>query len=73
MAKQVPAYIKEEARKLNNALVSVRKHASAIEKWVDEQTNVDGSDFFYDNKLDNPYEFRGYHALLSALEEAAAE
>ena len=73
MAKQVPAYIKEEARKLNNALVSVMKHASNIEKWVDEQTNAESMDFFYENKLDNPYEFRGYHALLNALEEAAEQ
>lgn len=73
MAKQVPAYIKEEARKLHNALISVSKHASAIEKWVDEQTNADSMEFFHENKLDNPYEFRGYHALLRALEETVEQ
>ena len=73
MAKQVPAYIKEEARKLNTALISVKKHASAIEKWVDEQTDADSMDFFYENKLDNPYEFVGFHGLLKALNEAVEQ
>ena len=73
MAKKVPAYIKEEARKLSNALKSIKKYAETIEEWVDDNTDINGFDFFLDNKLDNPYEFRGYHALLLALEEAVEE
>lgn len=69
MAKRVPEYIKEEARRLNNALAAVSKHASTIEEWVDKNTDVDSFDFFCDNKLDNPYEFN-LADVLAALEAA---
>ena len=69
MANKVPAYIKEEARKLNNALVAVKKHSQAIEAWVENNTEVDGMEFFHNNTLDNPYEFR-LDWVLEALEDA---
>ena len=72
MAKQVPAYIKEEARKLNNALAMVAKYAQNIENWVENNTNVDGMDFFYYNNLDKPYEFN-YEQVLEELQAAVEE
>ena len=69
MANKVPAYIKEEARKLNRALNAVAKHAETIEAWVENNTDIDGWNFFCDNHLDNAYEFR-LDLVLEALEDA---
>lgn len=69
MANKVPAYIKEEARKLNNALAAVKKHAHTIEAWVENNTNTSGYEFFMENRLDMPYEFN-LAETLEALEEA---
>lgn len=72
MAKQIPAYIKEDVRKLNNALVMVAKYVQNIENWVDSNTNVDGMDFVCYNHLDNPYEF-DYERVLEELQAAVEE
>lgn len=72
MAKQIPTYIIKEVEALNKALANVIKHSRTIESWVNKNTNVDGDDFFYDNRLDIPYEFDA-EATIEALQEALAE
>lgn len=63
MAKQVPAYIENELRLLNNALASVAKHAQRISDYVDRNTDSMGDDYFHEARLDLPYEFDLSEAL----------
>lgn len=57
----------KKAEQLSKALNRVWKLADEIEEWA-EQNGVDGADFAYRQKLDNPYEF-DLEALLDEIRE----
>lgn len=71
-ATKVPNYIIKEATALRNALNDVAKHADNISNWVSERTDYDGSDFFNEYELDNPYEF-DIDDVISALRDMVQE
>lgn len=52
-----PKYIQAKAKQLHNAMNLVAQLAGEIEEWVGKHDGVDGSDFFYENKLDMVYEY----------------
>lgn len=62
-----PKRIIKKAEQLERALAQVARIANEIEEWA-EGHGADGSDFFYENRLDMPYEF-DLDDLLAALDE----
>ena len=61
--KKVPAYIIKDVERLNKYLNMVDNLSREIETWVEENTDADGMDFFYDNHLDNPFEFNANYTI----------
>lgn len=65
-----PKHIQEKAIQLNKALCRVAKLADEVSDWA-ENHGADLDDFWYENRLDNPYEFN-LADLLDALDELAS-
>lgn len=64
-----PQYIKDKVDALNCALKRVAKLSQEIESWVESKTDAEtAQDFFYDARLDMPFEFDMYE-VLEMLEE----
>ena len=67
--KTAPQNIKTKALQLEKALNRVADLASEIEAWA-EKHGAEGTQFFYDNRLDMPYEFN-ISDLLENLDKVA--
>ena len=66
-----PKHIQEKAAQLEKALARVAKLSAEIEDWVANKTDYEtGSQFFYEARLDIPYEF-DLRETLSMLDEIA--
>ena len=63
MKKKIPGYIIHDCEHLETYLNKVAKIANEIEAWVSANTDADGCDFFLDNHLDNPYEYRADYTM----------